>query len=135
MKVFRGRAGVPSEQRTATFSGTVYGDSIMPATDKVSVGSVNFAPGARTYWHKHEIGQILQVTSGSGFVCLDGGEPQVIRTGDVVHIAAGERHWHGASGDSYMVHTATTLGTTAWQEEVAEEVYRKAVGPAGPKIV
>jgi hypothetical protein len=32
------------------------------------------------------------------------------------------------------VHTATTLGTTTWQEEVAEEVYRKAVGPGGPKI-
>ena len=134
MKVFRSRAGTPSEKRTATFSGTVWGDSIMPVTDKVSVGSVNFAPGGRTFWHSHEQGQVLQVTSGSGFVCLDGGEPQVIRTGDTVWIAAGERHWHGASGDSFMVHTAMTLGTTTWEEEVAEEVYREAVGPGVPTI-
>ena len=134
MKVFRGRAGVPSEKRSATFSGTVWGDPVMPTTDEVTINSVSFAPGGRTFWHTHEQGQILQVTSGSGFVCLDGGEPQAIRTGDVVWIGAGERHWHGGSGDSFMVHTAISLGVTSWAEEVPEEVYRKAVGPAGPII-
>jgi len=134
MKVFRGRAGLPSEKRSATFSGVVWADPVMPTTDKVTINSVSFAPGGRTFWHTHEQGQILQVTSGNGFVCLDGGEPQAIRSGDVVWIGAGERHWHGASGDSYMVHTATSLGVTSWQEEVAEEVYRGAVGPGGPKI-
>jgi len=134
MKVFRGRAGTPSEKRSATFSGTVWGDPVMPTTDKVTINHVSFAPGGRTFWHSHEQGQILQVTSGSGFVCLDGGEPQTIRTGDVVWIGAGERHWHGGSGDSFMVHTAISLGVTTWQEEVPEEVYRKAVGPAGPII-
>ena len=69
------------------------------------------------------------MTSGSGFVCVEGGEPQSIRAGDVVWIGANERHWHGASGNSYMVHTATSLGTTAWQEEVPEDVYRKATAP------
>jgi quercetin dioxygenase-like cupin family protein len=135
MKVFRGRAGVPSEKRSATFSGVVYGDSIMPMTEKVQVGSVCFEPGARTFWHLHGQGQILQVTSGSGFVCKEGEEPQAIRTGDVVWIGANERHWHGASGDSYMVHTATSMGGTTWQEEVAEAVYRAAVGPGLPKIL
>jgi quercetin dioxygenase-like cupin family protein len=136
MQVFRGRAGGPSEKRSATFTGVVYGDAIMPMIpEKVSVGSVCFEPGARTYWHAHGQGQILQVTSGSGWVCKEGEAPQAIRAGDVVWIGAGERHWHGASGDSYMVHTATSLGGTHWQEEVPEEVYRKAVGPAGPKIL
>ena len=129
MKVFHGRAkGSVSEQRTSTFSGVVWGDPVMPTTDKVTVNNVFFAPGGRTYWHAHEQGQILQVTSGSGFVCVDGGEPQAIRTGDVVWIGANERHWHGGGGTSFMVHTATSLGTTTWQEEVLEEVYRKAVG-------
>lgn len=129
MKVFHGRAkGSVSEQRTSTFSGVVWGDPVMPTTDKVTVNNVFFAPGGRTYWHAHEQGQILQVTSGSGFVCVDGGEPQAIRTGDVVWIGANERHWHGGAGNSYMAHTATSLGTTTWQEEVLEEVYRKAVG-------
>ena len=129
MKVFRGRAGgAVSEQRSATFSGVVWADSIMPTTDKVTIANVFFSPGARTFWHTHEQGQILQVTSGSGFVCVDGGEPQAIRTGDVVWIPANERHWHGARRDSYMVHTATSLGKTMWEEEVAEAVYRNAVG-------
>ena len=129
MKVFHGRAkGAVSEQRTSTFSGVVWGDPVMPTTDKVTVNNVFFAPGGRTYWHAHEQGQILQVTSGSGFVCVDGGEPQAIRTGDVVWIGANERHWHGGAGNSYMAHTATSLGTTTWQEEVLEAVYRKAVG-------
>lgn len=129
MKVFHGRAkGSVSEQRTSTFSGVVWGDPVMPTTDKVTVNNVFFAPGGRTYWHAHEQGQILQVTSGSGFVCVDGGEPQAIRTGDVVWIGANERHWHGGGGASFMAHTATSLGTTTWQEEVLEEVYRKAVG-------
>ena len=129
MKVFHGRAkAAVSEQRSATFSGVVWGDPVMPTTDKVTVNNVFFAPGGRTYWHAHEQGQILQVTSGSGFVCVDGGEPQAIRTGDVVWIGANERHWHGGGGNSFMVHTATSLGTTTWQEEVLEAVYRKAVG-------
>lgn len=58
------------------------------------------------------------MTSSSGFVCVEGGEPQAIHAGDVVRIGANERHWHGASGASYMSHTATSLGTTTWQEEV-----------------
>jgi quercetin dioxygenase-like cupin family protein len=134
MKVFRGRSGAVSEKRSATFSGVVWADPIMPATEKITVGSVSFAPGARTFWHAHGQGQILQVTSGRGYVCVDGGDPQEIRTGDVVWIGANERHWHGASGDSFMVHTATSLGGTTWAEEVLEEVYRKAVGDGVPKI-
>ncbi|CDY78993.1 Transcriptional regulator [Caballeronia glathei] len=127
MKVFHGRAnGTVSEQRSDTFSGVVWADPIMPTTDKVTVANVFFSPGARTYWHAHEQGQILQVTSGCGWICVDGGEPQMIRQGDVVWIGANERHWHGAGSDTYMVHTATSLGKTMWSEEVAEEVYRRA---------
>jgi quercetin dioxygenase-like cupin family protein len=128
MKVFHGRAqGAVSEQRSATFTGVVWADPIMPTTDKVTVATVFFSPGARTYWHTHEQGQILQVTAGSGWVCVDGGEPEAIRQGDVVWIPANERHWHGADVDSYMVHIATSLGKTMWQEEVAQQDYLSAV--------
>src|SRR3954470_8165692 len=55
MKVFHGRTdGKPSELRTATFTGTVWGDPVMPASDGVMVGNVFFTPGARTHWHQHE---------------------------------------------------------------------------------
>jgi 4-carboxymuconolactone decarboxylase len=39
-------------------------------------------------------------------------EEREITVGDVVHIKAGERHWHGAKADSPMSHiTVTTAGS------------------------
>lgn len=130
MKVFHGRPpGAPSELRTDHFTGTVWADPVMPTMDNVTVNTVFFAAGARTHWHAHQHGQMLQVTSGSGYVCLDGEEPRVIRPGDVVWIAPGERHWHGASASSCMVHVATSIGRTGWQEPVSEEDYGAASAP------
>ena len=63
------------------------------------------------------------MTAGSGWVCAEGGVPQVIRAGDVVWIPANERHWHGAGTDSFMIHMATSLGATRWGEEVSEVEY------------
>lgn len=124
MKVFHGRTeGAPSELRSSTFTGTVWADPIMPATANVAINNVFFAPGGRTHWHSHEQGQVLHVTSGSGWVCLEGSEPQRIRAGDVVWIGANERHWHGAGAATFMVHMATSLGKTLWQEAVSEDDY------------
>ena len=122
MQVFHGRAaGAKSDDRTGTtFTGTVLADPVMPATDGVTINTVFFAPGGRTFWHAHERGQILHVTAGQGWVCLEGNEPQVIRQGDVVWIGPNERHWHGAAADSYMVHIAISLGKNTWQEEVRQ---------------
>jgi quercetin dioxygenase-like cupin family protein len=128
MKVIHGRAsGMPSENRTTNCTGTVWGDAVMPTTDGVTVNNVFFTPGGRTHWHTHEQGQLLQVTAGSGWVCVEGGEPQVIRAGDMVWIPANERHWHGGTADSYMIHIATSIGKTSWQEAVADQDYLKRV--------
>ena len=86
-----------------------------------------FAPQGRTYWHTHELGQVLQVTAGKGWICVEGEAPQEIRQGDIVFIGPNERHWHGASDASYMVHIATSLGKATWQEEVAEADYPKGL--------
>lgn len=122
MQVFHGRAaGGKSDLRTgSTFTGTVWADPVMPTSDGVTINTVFFAPGGRTYWHAHERGQVLHVTAGQGWVCVEGGEPQVIRQGDVVWIGPNERHWHGASADSYLVHIAISLGKSSWQEEVRQ---------------
>jgi quercetin dioxygenase-like cupin family protein len=120
MQVFHGRPdGAPSERRSETYTGTVWADPVMPSTDGVTINNVFFTPGARTYWHTHEKGQVLQVTAGRGWVCKEGEQPQPIRAGDMVWIAPNERHWHGADDGSYMIHMATTIGRTGWQEEVA----------------
>jgi quercetin dioxygenase-like cupin family protein len=72
---------------------------------------VNFGRGATTGWHTHNCDQILVVTSGRGMVATDN-EEREITVGDVVHIKAGERHWHGATADSPMSHiTVTTAGS------------------------
>jgi quercetin dioxygenase-like cupin family protein len=126
MKVFHGRkTGAASERRGNgdTFTGVVWADPVMPSTDGVTINTVCFEPGARTYWHSHERGQILQVTAGQGWICVEGGKPEVIRQGDVVWIGPNERHWHGGSADSFMVHIATSLGASTWQEAVSEHDY------------
>ena len=71
---------------------------------------VNFRVGATTGWHVHDCDQILVVTAGRGTVANET-EQRDITVGDVVHIKAGERHWHGAKADSTMSHiTVTTSG-------------------------
>lgn len=100
-----------SRQPTETFTGTVHMDPIFNAEDCMG-NNVCFTPGARTYWHTHERGQILTVTMGTGFICPKGEQPRKLQVGDVVHIPAGETHWHGASETTLMAHTAISLGST-----------------------
>jgi quercetin dioxygenase-like cupin family protein len=86
-----------SRQATGTFTGQVYMDSVhVNKEEGVMLNHVTFLPGARTYWHTHERGQILEVKAGSGWICDKGGKPRRIRTGDTVVCAAGTTHWHGA---------------------------------------
>ncbi len=90
------------------FSGTVRVDPLFPVNLPArALGvSVTFEPGARTAWHTHPLGQTLIVTAGCGHIQLWGGPRQEIRPGDVVWIAPGEKHWHGASATTAMTHIA-----------------------------
>ena len=106
----------------ATFTGQFYPYTTV-RDEGVAINNVNFTPGARTYWHHHEAGQILVVLAGRGLVQVEGDDVHSIRMGDTVWSPPGEMHWHGASPDSYVVHTAISLGTTVWGGEVAESDY------------
>lgn len=94
---------------------------------QVTGGQVSFEPGARTAWHTHPLGQTLIVTSGTGRIQFWGGLIQDIKTGDVVSIPPGIKHWHGASPGSSMTHIAIqeqAEGKTAeWMEKVSDEQY------------
>ena len=68
---------------------------------------VNFSQGATTGWHAHTCDQILVVTAGTGIVATEHNERE-ITVGDVVHIKAGERHWHGAKANTTMSHITIT---------------------------
>jgi 4-carboxymuconolactone decarboxylase len=99
-----------------------------------SGGSVTFEPGARTAWHSHPRGQILIVTAGTGRVQRWGDTIEEIRSGDVVRIPAGQKHWHGASPHGAMTHIAITEhrdGTAVrWMEQVSDEQYNGATSQA-----
>jgi quercetin dioxygenase-like cupin family protein len=120
MIIVPGRSpGGATEKRGATFTGEVWADPVLPATDGVTINTVSFTPGARTFWHRHEQGQLLHVLAGEGLVCTDGEAPRRLRAGDIVWVPPGERHWHGGTATSSMTHIAVSLGTTEWAEEVS----------------
>ena len=67
-------------------------DKLAGPVDGIMCNHVTFLPGARTYWHHHENGQILEVKAGSGWVCDKGGKPQRISVGDIVQCPAKTVH-------------------------------------------
>lgn len=93
------------------------GDAFLrPMIDQgqLRVNEVEFSPGARTKWHTHSFEQVLIITQGAGIVATGEGERLVV-PGDVVLIAPGERHWHGARVDSAMRHISVNgPGETEW---------------------
>jgi quercetin dioxygenase-like cupin family protein len=126
MKHARGRSdGLPSQEGTGTFTGRVLLDPVLSAGN-ARINSVMFSPGGRTYWHSHDDGQVLIVGTGRGMVATRDGEQRVLAAGDTVYAPPGEEHWHGAAPDSLLLHTAVSLGTTRWLDEVTPDQYKAA---------
>jgi quercetin dioxygenase-like cupin family protein len=112
------------------FTGDVYLDTVAtPATPaRAAAVLVHFAPGARTAWHTHPLGQTIYVTEGVGRCQREGGPIEEIRPGDRVFFEPGENHWHGAAPDRFMVHLAiheadASGNTVAWGRPVTDEEY------------
>jgi 4-carboxymuconolactone decarboxylase len=128
----------PSQQGPRErFTGSVRIDPLFDAAapSRMLGSSVTFAPGARTAWHTHPLGQTLIITAGNGLVQSWGGRLQEIRKGDVVRIAPGVKHWHGASSHAAMTHLSVLEeldGTNAvWMEQVSDAQYNR--GTQGEK--
>jgi quercetin dioxygenase-like cupin family protein len=109
------------------FTGTVRIDPLFQPNAPARAGgaSVTFEPSARTAWHAHALGQTLIVTAGCGRVQRWDGPIEEIRPGDVVWIAPGEKHWHGAAPTTAMTHIAivekSDTNSTEWMEHVSHE--------------
>lgn len=90
------------------FTGDVWYDVVArgPEHAHMRVNVVRFAPGARSAWHAHTLGQTLYITEGVGNVQSRGGRVMEVRAGDVIYTPPGEWHWHGATEDDYMTHLA-----------------------------
>jgi quercetin dioxygenase-like cupin family protein len=112
------------------FTGDVYIDSIAnPAPpSRVAAAIVHFAPGARTAWHTHPLGQTIHVTEGIGRCQREGGPVEEIGPGDSVHFEPEENHWHGAAPNRFMTHVAMqeaddSGSPVTWGRHVTAEEY------------
>ncbi|MEV7225870.1 cupin domain-containing protein [Polymorphospora sp. NPDC051019] len=112
------------------FTGDVWFDVIVKGEEpsRIRVNTVRFAPGARTAWHRHAVGQTLHVADGVGLVQARGGTVIAVRPGDTIHTPPGEWHWHGAAPDAFMIHLAIWEGPqagteTEWGAPVTDEEY------------
>lgn len=113
------------------FVGTSYLN--MLSTEQVVIGNVTFEPACRNNWHIHHAdkggGQMLLVTAGRGYYQEWGKEPQELQAGDIVHISANIKHWHGAATDSAFQHLAIEVAgencSTEWCEPVSDDEYEK----------
>ena len=94
----------------------------------VNIGSVTFAPGARTNWHYHKGGQILLITEGKAWYQEKGKPIEELEKGAVMKCPANIEHWHGATPTDSMTHIAigtnTNIGGAVWLKPVTEEEYQ-----------
>ncbi len=80
MQIFPNGARPSVKGPEANFTGAVRVDPLFSGPDqsRVSAGQVAFEPGARSAWHSHPAGQVLIVTSGTGWVQEWGGRKSEI---------------------------------------------------------
>ncbi|ASD22550.1 cupin [Cryobacterium sp. LW097] len=121
----------PPEQ----FAGDVWFDPItVPHDDdqRMVVGLVRFAPGARTAWHSHARGQYLRVTGGVGRFGTRDGEIVEVHPGQTLYTPPGQEHWHASAAGTFMEHLAMFENaddpavTTSWLEHITDDDYRGA---------
>jgi quercetin dioxygenase-like cupin family protein len=123
----RPTAAAPAEY----FTGSVLLEPLFGAKDGMPAtgGLVTFAPGARSAWHTHPAGQLLIVTSGTGWLQEEGGAKREIKPGDVIWTPPGIKHWHGATTINAMSHIAITNMVNGknveWLEKVSDEQYQR----------
>ncbi|HEY7463882.1 MAG TPA: cupin domain-containing protein [Candidatus Limnocylindria bacterium] len=136
MKIQRPNERRPEAGDPAHFTGRAWLSGMLApeAPDHMNVVEVTFEPGARSDWHTHPGGQVLLPLSGRGRIRSEGGRLERMQVGDALWIPAGERHWHGADPDSFLVQLSVTIGAdgTAWDDErVTDEEYLGTAQPAG----
>ena len=126
MNITRANATTTKRGPADYFTGTVWLDEVttaLPSASDVRVAVVTFEAGARTAWHTHPHGQLLQILSGIGRVQKAGDPVVEVLPGDTIWFEPGERHWHGAAPNRMMVHLAVQRAdgagkTAAWLEQV-----------------
>ena len=72
-------------------------------------------------------GQMLVCVAGKGWYQEEGKPAVQMLPGDVIHIPANVKHWHGAAADSWFAHLAFEVPgentSNEWLEPVTDEEY------------
>jgi quercetin dioxygenase-like cupin family protein len=127
MEIARASEGTFERGDEGRFTGDVWLRATLTADDGTNIGVVQFAPGARTHWHRHPGGQWLYGVSGRGRVRTRGEAGHVLEPGDVVHVGADEWHFHGATADTPLMHVAVNGGGAAeFGDPVDDADYRES---------
>ncbi|MGI6590438.1 MAG: carboxymuconolactone decarboxylase family protein [Eggerthellaceae bacterium] len=124
--------GDPNDAFAQYFTGQSYLAPV--STSQVPIFNVTFEPGCRNFWHIHHAkdggGQLLICVGGRGYYQEQGKPATEMHPGDVVHIPAEAKHWHGAASDSWFSHLAIDVPgadtSNEWCEPVTDEEYRAA---------
>jgi 4-carboxymuconolactone decarboxylase len=117
-------------QASGNFTGTVSVGASFRGSGGSRLGGapVTFQAGARTYWHTHPLGQLLVVTTGHGWMQIEGESVRAIGPGDVVWTPPGAKHWHGATPSGAMTHVAISESepgrAVTWLEPVSDAQYK-----------
>ncbi len=125
----------PIGETNNAFKKYFIGQSYLAPVSKEQIGiyNVTFEPRCRNNWHIHKAekggGQILVCVAGKGYYQEWGKEARVLLPGDVVNIAPGVKHWHGAAKNEWFSHLAVEVpgenSSTEWLEAVSDEEYDK----------
>jgi quercetin dioxygenase-like cupin family protein len=119
--VWTGRAQQQPAGGTAPrFTGT---STAMDGKD-LTIARRRFEPGARTYWHSHDRGQLLMVEEGRMRVQKRGDQMREVGTGGTDYTPPDVVHWHGAAPDQALIQINAQFGGGAkWFEEVTADEY------------
>jgi quercetin dioxygenase-like cupin family protein len=118
--VWGGQQTPPAAPAATTFTGKV----TRPESKDLTIGRVQFEPGARTYWHSHPYGQLILAEKGQGRVQKQGEAMKELRTGEPWYTSPNVLHWHGAAPDQSMTQVTVGFGgMTNWRQEVTQAEY------------
>jgi quercetin dioxygenase-like cupin family protein len=119
------QAQTPAGQPPANpplFTGT---STVMDGKD-LSAARRRFEPGARTYWHSHDNGQLLYVEAGRMWTQKRGQAKRDLGPGESDYAGPNVVHWHGAPPQSELIQVNVGFGgATKWLEAVPDADYRK----------
>jgi len=90
----------------------------------LSVARRRFEPGARTFWHSHDNGQLLMVEQGRMRVQRRGEAMKELGVGGSDYTGPNVVHWHGATPDGPLVQINVGFsGGSKWFDAFTDAEY------------